>query len=123
MASVTVDSAGESVTIEYGDRPTAGLWFTVPRGNSPRKVFAHYFGPYPRSLNNSTTEAADTYQTVFNNPTGITAHTDERGWFRDAPLWRAPLAGDWMYADAMFDIQTAQAAGIDGFVVDMLGLS
>ena len=123
MASVTVDSAGESVTVQYGDKPTPGLWFTVPQVPSARKVFAHYFGPYPRSLNNSATEATDTYQTAFNNPTGITGHTDERGWFRDAPLWRVQQPGDWMYSDAVFDIQTAQAAGIDGFVVDMLGLS
>lgn len=122
MSFVEVEAAGERATAYYGGTPSHGLWFEVPRAVSPRKVFAHYFGPYPRSINNSYTENTDTYQTILNNP-AYPGRTDYRGWFRDAPLWRAKLSGDWRYTDAVFDIQAAQAAGIDGFFVDMLGLS
>jgi hypothetical protein len=128
-SSVIVSTAGETVTTAYDvapiATPTPGLWFKMPDdiNKLTKKVFAHYFGPYPRSINNAATRATDTYTTAYLNPNGIAAYTAVGGWHRDRPIYRNPLPGDWMYADAVFDIQVAQAAGIDGFFCDMLGLS
>jgi hypothetical protein len=120
--TVTVTVGPDVVTVT-GPTVTVspGLFFRRTTGPFAKLVLAHYFGPYPRSLNNSGTRASSTYISSLANPSG--QYAAYRGWFDDAPLWRAPIPGDWQYADAVFDIQTAQAYGIDGFVVDMLGLS
>lgn len=111
------------------EQPTAGLFFKLPdMRSSPRKVLAHYFGPYPRSINNSATLASDSYTTTFNNPRSTATFGSESaanfgGAFRDRPIWRTQITGDYKYADARWDIEQAQAAGIDGFFCDLLGLS
>lgn len=106
--------------------PTEGLPFELPDMSSlPRKVWAHYFGPYPRSLNNAATIDSDTYLTSHNSPyySGSTNWKYKGGHFRNRPIFRPPIAGDWKYQDCVFDVQTAKAVGIDGFVCDLLGLS
>ena len=90
---------------------------------SQKKVFAHYFGPYPRSWSNETISTQQ-YESYFNNPnwTSNDYHLDG-GLFRDRPLARPQLTGDWLYQDSQWDIEQAMAAGIDGWVCDVLGLS
>lgn len=112
--------------------PSEGLPFTVPSDilKSKKKVFAHYFGPYPRSFSNAANETVDTYTNVYNNPARTDVYNGKTwesfgGFFRNRPMFRAqrPIGVDFRYEDAVWDIKTAAAAGIDGFVVDMLGLS
>lgn len=109
--------------------PTDGLFFKLPdMSASERKVLAHYFGPYPRSLNNASSLATDTYTTVYNNPRYTGVYGSEvasvfGGAFRDRPQYRPPISGDYKYQDCVWDIQQAKAAGIDGFFCDLLGLS
>jgi len=106
-------------------RPTDGLPFAMDYtalGLSSKKVFAHYFGPYPRSLNDSMTLATDSYTTAFNNPYYAT-YQDYGGMYRDRPIWRPQRGGDYTYLDAVWDIDQARAVGIDGFFCDLLGLS
>ncbi len=90
---------------------------------SPKKALAHYFGPYPRSWNNESLSTQQ-YQSYYNNPSWTTDdyHLDG-GFFRDRPLTRPQLTGDWLYQDSQWDIEQAMAAGIDGWVCDPLGLS
>lgn len=109
--------------------PSPGLFFALPNTSaSNKKVFAHYFGPYPRSLNNGASLNTDTYKTLYNNPDSTASFNGTPqnvfgGAFRDRPLFRAPLAGDYKAQDCAWDIQQAKATGIDGFFVDLLGLS
>lgn len=104
--------------------PSDGLWFQVPSTilQNSKKVFAHYFGPYPRSINNAATIGADNYAVYFNNP-GWSTYSAYGSMFRDRPLFRAQLSGDYKAQDCAWDIQQAKAAGIDGFAPDLLGLS
>jgi hypothetical protein len=104
--------------------PAPGLPFALdPMAlkQSPKKVFAHYFGPYPISTDNAT-YTSDSYHNAFLNPTYST-YAQYGGWFRDRPLPRPKLAFDYMSVDAATDIVRAHNAGLDGFFVDLLGLS
>jgi len=106
-----------------------GVFYAMPDDirTHTKKVWAHYFGPYPRSLNNEATAATTEYATYFNSPYKVTSNPDNStfgSYFRDAPLFRAQSAStQWQIDDCKFDIDSAMAAGIDGFMCDLLGLS
>ncbi|MDI2127498.1 endo-1,3-alpha-glucanase family glycosylhydrolase [Yinghuangia seranimata] len=106
---------------------TAGLPFALPSTaalrSSPHKVFAHYFTPYPVSLDNAA-PADDYYARNYLNPAGEGGrHQAYGGLLRDRPLPRAPLSGDWELQDMESEVRTAVSAGIDGFTVDLLDLT
>ncbi|MEU8139717.1 glycoside hydrolase family 71 protein [Streptodolium elevatio] len=95
---------------------------TAELRGSAKKVFAHYFTPYPVSLNNKG-GADDYYTKNYLNPNGEGGkHKAYGGLLRDRPLPREPLAGDWELQDMETEIRTAVSAGIDGFTVDLLNL-
>ncbi len=103
--------------LPYGQPSTAAL-----RG-SAHKVFAHYFPPYPISLDNKD-GGSDYYARNYLPASGEGGkHTAYGGLLRDRPLPRAPLSGDWRLADMKTEVRQAIAAGIDGFTVDILSLS
>ena len=86
-------------------------------------MFAHYFPPYPISLDNKAPNA-DYYAVNYLKPSGENGtFANIGGLLRDRPIGRAPLAGDWKLADAKTEIAQAKAAGIDGWTVDILGLT
>ena len=91
---------------------------------SDKLVFAHYFPPFPISLDNRDT-AADYYAKHYLTPTGENGkHTAYGGYLRDRPLPRAVIAeDDWQYKDMLTEVQRANDSGIDGFTYDILGLS
>lgn len=94
-----------------------------PSGAHQPKVFAHYFTPYPISIDNKD-GVNDYYARNYLNPYGeSSAHLAFGGLLRDRPIARAPLAGDWQAQDVRTEINQARAAGIDGFFVDLLSLS
>ncbi len=89
-------------------------------GSSPRKVFAHYFPPYPISIDDAPADR-DYYTTHYLNPSGEGGkYLEEGGLMRDRPLGRDPLGGDYRLADAETEVRQAATAGIDGFTVDIL---
>ncbi|MBB3676996.1 glycoside hydrolase family 71 protein [Modestobacter versicolor] len=126
VAVVIVVVAGGDDRVERpGDHPLA---FDLPSAGelagSPRKVFAHYFPPYPISLDDEPA-ATDYYTREYLDPDGEGGvHAAYGGFFRDRPLPRDPhRSGDWELADMATDVRNASAAGIDGFTVDLLGLA
>ncbi len=108
--------------------PTSGpLPFDLPAKStlraSAKKVFAHYFTPYPISLDNKE-GSVDYYAKNYLNPAGESGkHAAYGGLLRDRPKPRAALSGDYQLQDMETEVKTAAAAGIDGFTVDMLSLS
>jgi len=84
-------------------------------------VFAHYFPPYPISLDNLD-PAVDYYSTEYLDPAGQQGQYSEfGGMLRDRPLPRAPRSAvNWRELDLMQEVAQASAAGIDGFSVDIL---
>ncbi|MBC7461545.1 MAG: hypothetical protein H7287_09315 [Thermoleophilia bacterium] len=90
---------------------------------SEKLVFAHYFTPYPISLDNKP--AADDYYTRNYLAIGGEAnkHAAYGGLLRDRPLARAPIAGSsWQLDDMKTEVRRAVGAGIDGFTVDVLNV-
>ncbi|MEV0410628.1 glycoside hydrolase family 71 protein [Streptomyces sp. NPDC050448] len=113
-----------------GQRPAAALPFDLPEpaalrtGGAGRKlVFAHYFTPYPLSLDNASADA-DYYTRNYLNPAGENGkHERYGGLLRDRPLPVQPKDGNWELANLEQEVRTARAAGLDGFTLDMLSLS
>ncbi|MEV6676571.1 glycoside hydrolase family 71 protein [Streptomyces erythrochromogenes] len=111
-------------------RPAGALPFDLPQpaalrsGEAGRKlVFAHYFTPYPLSLDNAAADR-DYYTRNYLNPDGESGkHGRYGGLLRDRPLPVTPKSGDWEYANLQQEVRTARAAGIDGFTLDLLSLS
>jgi SpoIID/LytB domain protein len=88
---------------------------------SPKKVFAHYFTPYPVSIDNKDPRV-DYYTTQYLTPDGEGGkHAAYGGFLRERPLPQAPLTtADWQLENMKKEVQRATQAGLDGFTVDIL---
>ncbi|TFV88392.1 hypothetical protein E4P40_10010 [Blastococcus sp. CT_GayMR20] len=125
---LVVLAAVVGVLVVRSDRSPGGpLPFDLPAGSSledsPRKVFAHYFPPYPISLDNEDPDR-DYYAVHYLDPLGEEGrHAAYGGFLRERPLPR-PVSDDpdWALEDMRTEIRRATGAGIDGFTVDLLGL-
>lgn len=91
---------------------------------STKKVFAHYFPPYPLSLDNKPAASdyyARNYLTV-NGENGI--HAAYGGLLRDRPLPVGQSSSKtWQVDNLRTEIRQAKTAGIDGFAVNLMGVS
>ncbi|MFH7597836.1 glycoside hydrolase family 71 protein [Streptomyces racemochromogenes] len=125
------DAPGSLPSAAPSGEPASGaLPFDLPgpavlrSGEAGRKlVFAHYFPPYPLSLDNAAADA-DYYTRNYLDPAGEGGkHQRYGGLLRDRPLPVPPRGGDWEYANLQQEVRTARAAGIDGFTLDLLSLS
>jgi hypothetical protein len=91
---------------------------------SPKKVFAHYFTPFPISLDNKD-PTIDYYTTGYLAPDGEGGkHRRYGGYLRERPLPRSPRPGaDWADRDMEEEVRRAAAIGLDGFTADILATS
>ncbi len=88
-----------------------------------RMVFAHYFTPYPLSLDNEQPHR-DYYARNYLAPHGENGkHRAYGGLLRDRPLPVRPQDGDWEAANLRQEVRTARDAGLDGFTLDVLSLA
>jgi Glycosyl hydrolase family 71 len=108
--------------------PAKPLPFDLPAQSilksSPKKVFAHYFTPYPISIDNKDPNI-DHYTTGYLNPNGENGkHAAYGGFLRERPLPQAPLATTvWELENMKTEVRRATAAGLDGFTVDVLSVT
>lgn len=124
-----LSSAQRSTTSTFARKgrfkPQLIVKFLPSNGSPPNedKVFAHYFPPYPISIDNAA-PASDYYARNYLTIDGEAGkHRSYGGLLRDRPLGRAPLAGDWRAADMQTEVEQARTAGIDGFTLDLLATS
>ncbi|XGU19028.1 endo-1,3-alpha-glucanase family glycosylhydrolase [Rhodococcus sp. 3Y1] len=84
-------------------------------------VFAHYFPPYPVSIDNAN-PSGDYYATQYLTVNGENnKHVRYGGFLRDRPTPRQPIADtQWRQRDLENEVRSAIAAGIDGFSVDII---
>lgn len=86
-------------------------------------VYAHWFPPYPISLDNANPKAlggtGDYYDNSLLPATGTNATVG--GFLDERPLPRPPLTGDYVLQDCLTDIARAKRIGLDGFTVEGLG--
>ncbi len=92
----------------------------APVGSSDKKVLAHYFPPYPISLDDDEPRE-DYYNRNYLDPAGENGkYRSVGGLLRDRPLPRPPLGDDYQLADATTEVRQASAAGIDGFTFNIM---
>ncbi|GAA3627190.1 hypothetical protein GCM10022419_135710 [Nonomuraea rosea] len=132
MSSRETGNRGPKLTVTYtegtGSEQTDGplpfdLAGTAALRASGKKVFAHYFTPYPLSLDNQA-PASDYYARNYLKPEGESGkHAAYGGLLRDRPPGRDPITGDYALADFKTEVKQAIAAGLDGFTVDILSVT
>lgn len=114
-------SAKSQDTIVGGD--SWALPFDVPNAArlNDKLVFAHYFPPYPISIDN-VDPAQDYYAAEYLSVSGEgSTHSAYGGLLRDRPIPGVPLADSrWRQEDLESEVRSAIAAGIDGFSVDIM---
>ncbi len=87
-------------------------------------VFAHYFTPYPLSLDNLASDA-DYYARNYLQPSGEGGKfASWGGLLRDRPL-AVPTSrsSDWQVRNFMTEIEQAKSAGIDGWTLNLMSAS
>lgn len=120
---VTKESGADTLPFEFPERRAlVGL---------EKKVFAHYFSPFPLSFDNKPWRE-DAYSRVHLSPEGSDKALAGKGGYkaggggtlRQRPLpmepWNSP---DWKEINLAIEILRARNIGLDGFSYDMLAVS
>jgi hypothetical protein len=92
--------------------------------NSTKKVFAHYFHPFPVSIDNAA-PANDYYNRQYLNPAGEGGKfLNQGGFLRQRPLG-VPVSTkpNWPQLNMEGEIRTAIARGITGFTFDSMSVN
>jgi hypothetical protein len=88
-----------------------------------KKVFAHYFFPFPVSIDNAA-PASDYYNTQYLTKTGeANKWLAHGGYLRQRPLGRTSTANAaWLQLNMEAEIKAAMARGITGFAFDVMSV-
>ncbi len=92
--------------------------------NSAKRVFAHYFHPFPVSIDNHS-PAADYYNAQYLSRTGESNKwLKQGGYLRQRPLGVTPSANpNWQQLNMEGEVRAALARGITGFTFDSMAVS
>ncbi|WP_143025008.1 glycoside hydrolase family 71 protein [Microbacterium sp. cf332] len=92
--------------------------------DTSRKVFAHYFPPYPVSIDNKPADS-DYYTRNYLSPDGENGkHAQYGGLLRDRPTAVSPSSSStWKLDNLRREVSQAKSAGIDGFTVNIMSVS
>jgi hypothetical protein len=135
FALVTTLAACRGIAIDAGpSSPTnlsanldSCLAFAMPASSqlfsSPKKVFAHYFYPFPLSMGNK--RASDDYYSVnYLNPNGESGKwRSQGGYLRQRPLpVEVGFLSNYLMNNVQQEIRLAIARGITGFTIDVMSL-
>jgi hypothetical protein len=115
-ASPTKGASGNTESCLAFAMPDTSLLF-----GSPKKVFAHYFYPFPLSMGNK--RASDDYYTVnYLSPNGESGKwRSQGGYLRQRPLpVEVGAAANWQLNNMQQEIRLAIARGITGFTIDVM---
>jgi Glycosyl hydrolase family 71 len=115
-ASTLVTSSNNGDACLPSTMPSADTLFS-----STKKVFAHYFSPFPLSIGNLA-PAVDYYNTQYLAIDGESGKwVAEGGYLRQRPLGTTPsLLSNWQQRNMEAEIRTAIARGITGFTFDSM---
>lgn len=105
-------------------QPAAPAIEPAPRPAGAPMVFAHYFIPYPLSIDNKAPDS-DYYARHYLNPDGENGKfASEGGLLRDRPLSPAvQSSSDWRVNNMVTEIRQAKSAGIDGWTLNLMSSS
>jgi hypothetical protein len=90
---------------------------------SSKKVFAHYFYPFPESIDNKAPNK-DYYNNHYLNKNGESGKwKEEGGYLRQRPLGVNPSSNpNWQQLNMQHEVTAAIARGITGFAFDVMSL-
>jgi hypothetical protein len=117
-----------STLVTGSNNGDACLPLTMPSADtlfsSTKKVFAHYFYPFPLSIDNLA-PAVDYYNTQYLTKDGESGKwLTEGGYLRQRPLGTTPsLLSNWQQLNMEAEIRTAMARGVTGFTFDSLSVA
>lgn len=115
--------APTSATPSPSGRPIIAAGLAAGGGLTGKPVFAHYFPPYPISLDDRDGDS-DYYAKNYLVASGEGGKFAAiGGLLRDRPLQRNSLGGDYELKDLRTEVAQAIAGGLDGFAVDILTTS
>jgi Glycosyl hydrolase family 71 len=133
-AAVTVAAApattptAAAALVTASNNGDACLPLTMPSANtlfsSTKKVFAHYFYPFPLSIDNLAA-TVDYYEKQYLPIDGESGKwVKEGGYLRQRPLGQTPNSNkDWQQLNMETQIRTAIARGITGFTFDSMSVT
>ncbi len=89
--------------------------------NSSKKVFAHYFAPFPLSIDNAA-PAKDYYNNQYLSSSGESNKWQKQGgYLRQRPLGVSPSSStNWLQLNMESEVRAAIARGITGFTFDSM---
>jgi hypothetical protein len=125
-AGSPVDAGPDGGALVDAGPPDPCLPFAMPPLDtlfgSDRKVFAHYFYPFPLSIDNLASDV-DYYNRNYLQPTGESDKwLANGGYLRQRPLPVGPsTSATWQLDNMEAEVRMAMAAGITGFTIDVLG--
>jgi Glycosyl hydrolase family 71 len=120
-------AAPASSLVTTSNNTDACLPLTMPSADqvfaSQKKVFAHYFPPFPVSLDNAP-PASDYYNTQYLTKNGESGKwLSEGGYLRQRPLGISPnSASNWQLLNMEGEVRAAIARGITGFTFDVMSV-
>ena len=119
-ALLLVTGAGV-VAMTNAEAATPTLPFDLVQTSGSKVVFAHYFTPYPVSLDNAD-PSSDYYARNYLTPNGESGkHAAYGGLLRDRPLTHAVRSeSNWLVMNMQDEIAQAKAAGINAFFMDIM---
>ena len=129
IAAVSARSSAVAASASSKDtnKIDACLAFTMPDPAalfaSPKRIFAHYFYPFPLQIDNKP-PSEDYYNHNYRNPKGESGKWAARGGFlRQRPLPAGTAAGaDYQLRNMEQEVRMAIARGITGFTIDVMGV-
>jgi hypothetical protein len=90
--------------------------------SSPKKVFAHYFYPFPLQLDN-VPASRDYYNRNYLSKDGESGKWQAQGGFlRQRPLPVSGSASNWRQSNVEQEVRMAIARGITGFTIDVMSV-
>ena len=119
-ALLLVSGAGV-VAMTNAEAATPTLPFDLVQTSGSKVVFAHYFTPYPVSLDNAD-PSSDYYARNYLNPNGESGkHAAYGGLLRDRPVTHAVRSeSNWLVMNMQDEIAQAKSAGINAFIMDIM---
>src|ERR1700722_13616662 len=127
IAANVPSPAANSSLVTSSNNADACLPLTMPSADSlfdsPKKVFAHYFFPFPLSIDNDQPEN-DYYNANYLNRHGeANKWLAQGGFLRSRPLGTTPLSSsNWKLLNMEAEVRAAIARGITGFTFDVLSV-
>lgn len=127
-AAPAAGATAASTLVTGSNNGDACLPSTMPSADtlfsSTKKVFAHYFYPFPLSIDNLA-PAVDYYNTQYLTKDGESGKwLTVGGYLRQRPLGTTPsLLSNWQQLNMEAEIRTAIARGITGFTYDSMSVT